>query len=115
VADLTEAGSVEGNGSDSFHPICLAGWINREQQAAIEYLREEIRVLKEYVGPKRFRFTDEQRRRLAAKAKKVKFGRLKEIANLVTPQTLLNCFRRLMGPSMIRASNGWGGRGRKWT
>jgi hypothetical protein len=26
--------------------ICLDGWINREQQAAIEYLSEEIRVLK---------------------------------------------------------------------
>ena len=77
--------------------ICLAGWINREQQAAIEYLREEIRVLKEHVGPKRLRFTDDQRRRLAAKAKKVKFGRLKEIANLATPQTLLDWFRRLVG------------------
>ena len=77
--------------------ICLAGWINREQQSAIEYLREEIRVLKEHVGPKRLRFTDEQRRRLAAKAKKVKFGRLKEIANLATPPTLLDWFRRLVG------------------
>ena len=74
--------------------ICLAGWINREQQSAIEYLREEIRVLKEHVGPKRLRFTDEQRRRLAARAKKVKFGRLKEIANLATPQTLLDWVKR---------------------
>jgi len=32
----------------SFHFIllCLAGWINREQQAVIEYLQEEVRVLK---------------------------------------------------------------------
>ncbi len=59
--------------------ICLAGWLNREQQAVIEYLREEIRVLKEHVGPKRLRFTDEQRRRLARKAKRIQFGRLKEI------------------------------------
>ena len=43
--------------------VCLAGWINREQQSAIEYLREEIRVLKEHVGPKRLRFTDEEARR----------------------------------------------------
>ena len=27
--------------------LCLAGWINREQQAVIEYLLEEIRVLKD--------------------------------------------------------------------
>ncbi|MFT4586593.1 MAG: hypothetical protein ACI9VS_002598 [Candidatus Binatia bacterium] len=27
--------------------LCLAGWIQREQQDVIEYLKEEIRVLKE--------------------------------------------------------------------
>ncbi len=46
-------------------------------------------MLREHVGPRRLRFTDEQRRRLAAKAKKLRFGRLKEIANPVTSQTLL--------------------------
>lgn len=76
--------------------ICLAGWLNREQQEVIEYLREEIRVLRDHVGPKRLRFTDEQRSRLAAKAKKLRFGRLKEIANLVTPQTLLGWHRRMV-------------------
>jgi hypothetical protein len=49
--------------------LCLAGWINREQQAVIEYLSEEIRVLKEIHG-KRPRFNDAQRRRLAVKVKK---------------------------------------------
>jgi putative transposase len=76
--------------------ICLAGWLNREQQVVIEFLLEEIRVLREHVGPKRLRFTDDQRSRLAAKAKKLRFGRLKEIANLVTPQTLLAWHRRLV-------------------
>ena len=76
--------------------LCLAGWINREQQAVIEYLWEEVRVLKEILG-KRPRFTDAQRRRLAAKAKKIRFGRLKEIANIATPQTLLRWFRTLVG------------------
>ena len=28
--------------------LCLAGWINREQQAVIEYLQEEVRVLKDH-------------------------------------------------------------------
>ncbi len=68
-----------------FMLVCLAGWLNREQQDVIEYLREELRVLKEYVGAKRLRFTDKQGSQLAAKAKKLRFGRLKEIANLVTP------------------------------
>ena len=83
--------------------ICLAGWMNRNQQLVIEYLREEVRVLKEQLGPKRLRFTDEQRARLAHKAKKIQFGKLKEVASIVTPQTLLAWHRRLVPGSMIRA------------
>ena len=75
--------------------LCLAGWVNREQQAVIEYLLEEIRVLKEIHG-KKLRFNDAQRRRLAAKAKKIRYGKLKEIANIATPQTLLRWFRTLV-------------------
>ncbi len=40
----------------------LAGWINRHQQAVIAYQREEIKVLREMLGGKRLRFTDQQRR-----------------------------------------------------
>ena len=79
-----------------FIVICLAGWLNRNQQEVIEYLREEVRVLREQHGPKRLRFTDEQRSRLARKAKRIKFGKLKEIATIVTPQTLLTWHRRLI-------------------
>jgi len=49
----------------------LAGWVNRGQQDLIEYLQEENRVLREQLGAERQRFTDVQRRRLAAKAKKI--------------------------------------------
>jgi hypothetical protein len=35
----------------------------------IDYLQEENRALREQLGPGRLRFTDERRRRLAAKAK----------------------------------------------
>jgi len=74
----------------------LAGWMQREQQAVIDYLQEEVGVLKEPFGEKKPRFSDAQRIRLAAKAKKVKFGRLKEIASIVTPQTLLRWHRELV-------------------
>ena len=65
--------------SDSMDPvrfilICLAGWLNKNQQDVIDYLREEVRVLREQHGPKRMRFTDEQRSRLARKAKRIKLG-----------------------------------------
>ncbi|TDI47899.1 MAG: hypothetical protein E2P01_06130 [Acidobacteria bacterium] len=49
--------------------LMFAGWINRHQQAVIAYQKEEIKVLREMLGGRRLRFTDEQRRRLALKAK----------------------------------------------
>ena len=47
--------------------VVLAGWINRQQQEVIEYLRTENQVLKEAYGKKRIRLNDDQRRRLAVK------------------------------------------------
>ena len=47
--------------------VVLAGWVHREQLKVIEYLRAENRALREKLGNKRIRFTDEQRRRLAVK------------------------------------------------
>ena len=41
--------------------IILAGWINRQQQEVIEYLRTENAVLKQKLGKKRILLTDEQR------------------------------------------------------
>ena len=69
-----------------FVVIAVAGWMNQKQQHAIDYLREENRVLKEQLGNRRIRirFTDDQRRRLAAKAKLVGRRVLNEIADLVT-------------------------------
>ena len=70
--------------------------MNQKQQHAIEYLREENRVLREQLGTRRLRFTDDQRRRLASKAKLVGRRLLNDIANLVTPDTLLAWHRKLI-------------------
>jgi len=75
--------------------ICFAGWINRNQQNVIEYLQQEVRVLREQLG-RRPRFNDDQRRRLAAKAKKIGRDQLQRFASIVTPQTLLDWHRRLI-------------------
>ena len=48
--------------------LTLAGWVNRHQQQVIEYLVEENRVLKGQLKGRPLRLTDDQRRRLAAKA-----------------------------------------------
>ena len=46
----------------SFLVVSVAGWINQRQQQLIEYLVEENRVLREQIGNRRMRFTDDQRR-----------------------------------------------------
>jgi len=74
----------------------LAGWLNRGQQDIIEYLQEENRVLREQLGEGRLQFTDVQRRRLAVKAKKIGRKGLFGISTLVTPDTLLRWYRRLI-------------------
>lgn len=79
-----------------FVVILLAGWMNQRQQHAIEYLREENRVLREQLGDRRLRFNDDQRRRLAVRAKGVGRKLLMEIATLVTPATLLAWHRKLI-------------------
>ena len=75
--------------------FAIAGWINSDKQAENEYLLEEIKVLKELLG-KVPRLNDRQRKRLAVKAKKLRFSRLEEIASIATPQTLLRWFRTLV-------------------
>jgi putative transposase len=76
--------------------LIFAGWVNRSQQDVIEYLQEENRVLREQLGGKRILFTDRQRHRLAAKAKLIGRKGLFEISTLVTPDTLLRWYRRLI-------------------
>jgi hypothetical protein len=62
--------------------------MNQQQQHAIEYLREENRVLRAQLGNRRLRFTDEQRRSLAAKAKLLGRRLLANVATIATPDTL---------------------------
>src|SRR5262244_590996 len=80
----------------SFLVVSLAGWLNQRQQQVIEYLIEENRVLREQIGRRRLRFNDNQRRRLAAKTKKLGRRVLAQIATIVTPETLLAWHRKLI-------------------
>jgi putative transposase len=76
----------------------FAAWANRQQNSVIDYLVEENRVLKEQLESRgrRLRFTDDQRRRLAAKGKPLGLKCLRQIATIVTPETILAWHRRLI-------------------
>src|SRR6266849_6249250 len=70
--------------------------MNQHQLQIIDYLREENRILREQLGGRRVRFNDDQRRRLAAKAKGL--GRRAPGGGrpIVTPETLLAWHRKLI-------------------
>src|SRR6516165_406705 len=76
--------------------ISLAGWVNQRQQDVIDYLQEENRVLREQLGGKRLRFSDDQRRGLAVRAKKLGWRMLNYLTTIVTPARLLAWHRRLI-------------------
>lgn len=80
--------------------VVLAGWIHRQQQDVIEYLRAENQVLKEKLGNKRMLLYNDQRRRLAVKGKA--FGRkiLDEVGTLFTPDTILRWHRTLVAKKL---------------
>src|SRR5215831_8525242 len=81
----------------SFLVVSIAGWMNQRQHQVIEYLIEENRVLREQIGNRRMRFTNEQRCSLAARAKKLSRKLLGQVATIVTPETLLAWHRKLIG------------------
>ena len=62
-------------------------------------------MLREQLGGKRLLFTDRQRRRLAAKAKAIGRRGLFEISTLVTPDTLLRWYRRLIAKKYDGSKN----------
>jgi putative transposase len=74
--------------------IGVAGWMN--QQHAIDYLREENRILRAQLGRRRLRFTDDQRRSLAVRARLLGRKMLSEMATIVTPETLLRWHQKLI-------------------
>jgi hypothetical protein len=79
----------------AFLVLVFAGWVNRQQQAIIDYLLEENRILRMAHGSRRLRLTDDQRRRLAVKGNVLGRRRLAAIAGIVTPDTILRWYRTL--------------------
>ena len=76
--------------------LILVGWVNRQQQDTIAYLRTENQVLREKHGKKRLLLADDQRRRLAVKGKVLGRKMLGEVGTLFTPDTILRWHRQLV-------------------
>lgn len=57
---------------------------------------EENRVLREQLGGRRLRLTRDQRRRLAVKGKVLGRRILSQVAGIVTPDTILRGYRKLV-------------------
>src|SRR5437867_4495396 len=74
----------------------FSGWVNGRQLSVIEYLLEENHLLREQLEGRRLRLTDDQRRRLAVKGKVLGRRVLGEVAGIVTPDTILRWYRRLV-------------------
>jgi hypothetical protein len=80
----------------AFLLLLVSGWVNRQQQAVIDYLLEENRILRAAHAPRRLRLTDDQRRRLAVKGQVLGRRRLADVAGIVTPDTILRWYRTLV-------------------
>ena len=74
----------------------LTGWLDRREREAIAYLIEENRLLRRQLGTRRLHLTDDDRRRLAARAYRVGRAVLRDIATMATPDTLLRWHRQLI-------------------
>jgi putative transposase len=74
----------------------LTGWLDRREREAVAYLIEENRLLRRQLGTRRLRLTDDDRRRLAARAYRVGRTALREIATIATPDRLLRWHRQLI-------------------
>ncbi|MCD4826133.1 MAG: integrase core domain-containing protein [Phycisphaerae bacterium] len=88
----------------------VSALMDEQSRLAVEYLKEENRVLRERLGEKRVRLTNAQRRRLAVKAKALGRKTLGEVTELFSPDTILGWFRKLVAEKYDGSPNRKGGR-----
>jgi putative transposase len=82
----------------------LTGWLDGREREAVAYLVEENRLLRRQLGSQRLRLTDDDRRRLAARAHRLGRVALRKFATIVTPDTLLRWHRQLIARKWTYAS-----------
>ena len=82
--------------SARFLLAALAGWRNRQQNEVNTFLIAENRILRGQLRGWRLRLTDDERRRLAVHGHRLGRRRLRQVATIVTPDTILRWHRQLI-------------------
>jgi hypothetical protein len=82
-------GDAKDTGYVRFVLLCAGGWINQQQQHLHQLPAPGELSSACSDGKSRLRFNDDERRRLAAKAKLLGRKLLTEVATILTPETLL--------------------------
>lgn len=72
-----------------FLVAAVTGWLYQEPAEVVAYLVEENRTLRAQLRGRRLLLTDEQRRRLAVRGQRLGRARLRAVATIVTPDTIL--------------------------
>jgi putative transposase len=85
---------------------CLAYCLDKKLWRAIDYLKEQVRILKEQQEKdKRILLDNRQRTRLAAKAKRLTRELLETTTVLFTPETMLAWYRKLIAQKYDGSKN----------
>jgi hypothetical protein len=77
----------------TFFLVTLAGWMNRQQQQVIDYLRTENQILREKLGTKRVLLNESQKCRLVTAAMKLGKDLLRRWGTHFSPETILRWHR----------------------
>ena len=85
--------------------VLVAGWLQRQRTATIDYLKAESGMLRERLGGRRIIFSDAERRQLAENAGALGRKVLHELGTIVTPETLLPWHEALLAQHSAEFSN----------
>jgi hypothetical protein len=86
---------------------CIAYCVDKELYKAIDYLREQVRVLVEHQEKqnKRIILTNSQRMRIAAKAKRLSRKMLEQCTELFTADTVMRWYHKLIAEKYDGSGN----------